>query len=261
VRRSVIHSGLLIALTIASASGLQAPKDSLPLKSRTNPAAVREQSPYQGQDTWYEFILKQFNPENVDYGDWLEQQRRKLIELRLKNSYFLYSLWTTIALIPAAAICLKQRIDQRRAMSITAEMMADLYNQDVYSRAVAKEAIERYNKHIERCNRAIEGVEGSPVATNSREIEQLRTELMCVAEERDTAIRDRDVAREELRRKSEILADMSVRLDSTTSKSATSPAKTTSDLRGADARLMTHINNLQEQLYSERNNNRRLRGG
>jgi hypothetical protein len=262
VRRSVIHSGLLVALTIASASGLQMRKESLPPNSLRNPAAVREQSPYQGQDTWYEFILKQFNPKNVDYGDWLEQQRRNLIELRLKNSYFLYSLWTTIALILAAAICLKQRIDHRRAMSITAEMMADLYNQDVYSRAVAQEAIERYNKHIERCSRAIEGVEGGSVATNPREIEQLRTELLCVAEERDTAIRDRDVAREELRRKSEILADMSVRLDAAKSKAdAAGAAKQTTDPRGADARLVTHINNLQEQLYAERNSNRRLRGG
>jgi hypothetical protein len=223
---------------------------------------VRVQSPYQHQGTWYEFVLKQFNPENVDYGDWLEQQRRNLIELRLKNSYFLYSLWTTIALIVAACICLKQRIDHRRAVSITAEMMTDLYNQDVYSRAVAQEAIERYNKHIERCNRAIEGIEGGPVAPNPREIEQLRTELMCVAEERDTAIRDRDVAREELRRKSEVLADMSVRLDAARSKAdAAGAAKATSDPSGADARLVTHINNLQEQLYAERSSNRRLRGG
>lgn len=262
MRGSVIYSGLLIALTMATASGLQVPKDPLPPKSRTDSAAVRVQPPYQHQDTWYEFVLKQFNPSNIDYGKWVEQQRRNLVELRLKNPYFLYSLWTTIALILAAAICLKQRIDHRRAMSITAEMMADLYNQDVYSRAVAHEAIERYNKHIERCNRAIEGVDGSPVAINPREIEQLRTELMCVAGERDTAIRDRDVAREELRRKSEILADMSVRLDAARSKAdAAGAAKATSDPRGADARLVTHINNLQEQLYAERSSNRRLRGG
>jgi hypothetical protein len=262
VRASLILCGLLIGFTTVHAYGLQRGTGSAPPKSRMDAAAVRVQSPYQHQDTWYEFLLKQFNPSNVDYGKWVEQQRRNLIELRLKNSSFLYSLWTTIALILAAAICLKQRIDHRRAMSITAEMMADLYNQDVYSRAVAQEAIERYNKHIERCNRAIEGIEGGPVATNPREIEQLRTELMCVAEERDTAIRDRDVAREELRRKSEVMADMSVRLDAARSKAdPAGAAKATSDTRGANARLVTHINNLQEQLYVERSSNRRLRGG
>ncbi len=258
----LIVCGLLIGLTTAHAYALQRTTDSAPPKSRTDAAAPRVQSPYQRQDTRYEFVLKQFNPSNVDYGSWVEQQRRDLIALRLKSPYFLYSAWTSISLILAAAICLKQRIDHRRALSITAEMMADLYNQDTYSRQVAQEAIERYNRHIEHCNRAIEvGDNHAGLAVGSNEMEQLRTELMRVAEERDIAIRDRDLAREELRRKSEILADMSVRLDSTTSKSATSPGKTTSDLRGADARLVTHINNLQEQLYTERNNNRRLRGG
>ena len=262
VRRDLIVCGLLIGLAFTHASGFERTTASAPTKSRTDVAAESVQSPYQREDTWYEFILKQFNPDNIDYGNWLEQRRRNLIELRLKNPYFLYSLWTTIALILAAAICVKQRIDQRRAMSITAEMMADLYNQDTYSRQVAQEAIGRYNQHIERCNRAIEGIESSPAATSPNEMEQLRTELMRVAEDRDTAIRDRDIAREELRRKSEILADMSVRLDAATSKAGMSlTAKGTPDLRGPDARLVTHINNLQEQLYSERNSNRRLKGG
>lgn len=208
-------------------------------------------------------MLKQFNPDNTDYGHWVEQERRNLLELLLKNPYFLYSFSITIALLLAATAYAKQSVDHRRAMWITAEMMADLYNQDAYSRQVAQEAIERFNKHIERCNRAIEqGETNAGAAAGNNETEQLRTELMRVAEERDRAIRDRDVAREELRRKSEILADMSVRLDAATSKAgAASTAKTASDVRGADARLVTHINNLQEQLYSERSNNRRLRGG
>lgn len=262
MRGKRIFCSLLIGLTIPHASGFQKTLDSSPPKSGTDTAAVYAQSPYQGQDTWYEFILKQFNPDNLNYGDWLEQQRRNLIDLRLKNPYFLYSFWTTIALILAVAVCVKRRMDHHRAMSITAEIMADLYNQDAYSRQVAQEAIERYNKHIERCNRAIEGMENGSAATSPNEIEQLRTELMRVAEERDTAVRDRDIAREDLRRKSDILADMSVRLDAVTTKAgAASTAKTKPDVRGADARLVTHINNLQEQLYSERNNNRRLRGG
>jgi hypothetical protein len=208
-------------------------------------------------------MLKQFNPGDVDYGRWVEQERRKLFELLLKNPYFLYSFSITVALLLAATACAKQWVDHRRAMWITAEMMADLYNQDAYSRQIAQEAIEQFNKHIERCNRAIEqGETNAGAAAGNSETEQLRTELMRVAEERDRAIRDRDVAREELRRKCEISADMSVRLDAATSKvGAASTAKTASDVRGVDARLVTHINNLQEQLYSERNSNRRLRGG
>lgn len=257
----LMFGGLLIGLTIAHASPLRGRDDSLPPKSGTHATAVRAQSPYQRQDTWYEFILKQFNPDNIDYGSWVERQRHNLIELHLKNRYFLYSVWSTIALILVTAAGLKQRIDHHRAMSITAEMMADLYNQEAYSRQTAQGAIERYNNHIERCNRAIEGIESGIAATSSNEIEQLRTELMRVAEERDTAIRDRDLAREDLRRKSAILADMSFRLDATANKSTThGSAKAAPETRNTD-NLVSHINNLQEQLYAERTHNRRLKGG
>ena len=39
--------------------------------------AVRCYSPplYNGVTTWYEFLLKQFNPDNFDYGTWMEQRR------------------------------------------------------------------------------------------------------------------------------------------------------------------------------------------
>ncbi len=99
-------------------------------------------------------------------------------------------------------------------------------------------------------------------AAATNEIEQLKTELMRVAEERDTATRERDIAGIDARKKSEILADMSVRLETLTNKAGTTSAgKSSSDLRGADAKLVSHINSLQEQLYAERNNNRKLKGG
>ena len=257
------HSWCLLQITLAASlsASSQCTAELAPPSSSTirrEIAHFRVQSPYQSQDSWYDFILKQFNPHSVDYGKWAEQHRREFIDLCLTNPYFLYSFWITIALLVATSISAKQGIDHRRKMWMTAEMMADLYNQDVYSRQVAEEAIERYNKHIERCNRAIEG---SDAPTSAGEIEQLRTELMRVAEERDTAVRDRDIARGDLRRKSEILADMSVRLDAVTNKSASQDSvKAASDAR-TGARLVSHINNLQEQLYAERTNNRRLKGG
>jgi hypothetical protein len=259
-------SALLIGLTIGTTSGLHAttqPQTSQRSSSRAQTAHQSAHAPYQRQETWYEFMLKQFNRNDVDYGLWIKRQRRAFIEARMKNPYFLYGLCTSIALLLATAVCTKQWIDHRRSMWITAEMMADIYNQDAYSRRIAQEAIERYNTHIERCNRAIEAAEhGGAISTTGSEIEQLRSELTCVASERDTATRERDLAREELRKKSEIMAELSVRLEALTNKcGASGSAKSSSDLRGADAKLVTHINNLQEQLYAERHNNRRLRGG
>lgn len=230
--------------------------------SQPKPPTHTASAPYQRQGTWYEFMLKQFNPDDLDYGSWIEQQRRALIDARAKNPYFQYSLCTTIGLLLMTAVCTKLWIDHRREMWITAEMMADIYNQDAYSRRVAKEAIERYNTHIERCNRAIEAAEhGEVVPGADSEIEQLRNELVRVAGERDMASRERDTAREDLQKKSAILAEMSVRLDALTNKaSTTSSTKQPSDLRDADPKLVTHINNLQEQLYAERHTNRKLKG-
>ena len=255
---------VMIGLTVGSAAASDRTAQP-PASSRTRPqvrtAAQPAHPPYQHGDTWYEFMSKQFNPDNLDYGRWIEQERRAFIEARIKNPYFLYGLSTTIGLLLMTAVCTKLWIDHRREMWITAEMMADIYNQDAYSRRVAQEAIERYNIHIERCNRAIEAAEhGEAVSGADSEIEQLRNELLRVAGERDMASRERDTAREDLQKKSEILAELSVRLDALTSKARTSSAKQPSDLRDADPKLVTHINNLQEQLYAERNNNRRLKG-
>ena len=217
---------------------------------------------YTRQGTWYEFLLKQFNPHDIDYGQWLEHERQAFLEAERKNPYFVYCTATTLALLVMGIVCVKLRIDHRRAMWITAEMMADLYNQDAYSRKIAQEAIDRYNTHIERCNRAIEAADhGDNASGKASEIEQLKGELACVASERDTATRERDVAREELRKKSDILADMSMRLEVLAGKPGATTSKATPGVPGADSRLVTHINNLQEQLYAERTNNRRLKGG
>lgn len=260
MRTPCFACALLIGLWVSTPSGLQTTECSPSKVWHETPQFGTE--PDQGRDTWYDFILRQFNSNNVDCGRWVEQHRREFVELCLQNPYFLYSFSITIALLLAAVVCVKQRIDHHRRMWITAEMMADLYNQDSYSRQIAEEAIERYNSHIERCNRAVEVGNHSGVAVASNEIEQLRAELMHVAEERDTAIRDRDIAREDLRRKSEILADLSVRMDTATNKGISqSSAKGASGARSSDARLVTHINNLQEQLYVERTSNRRLKGG
>lgn len=250
-----------IAAKAAAVQKTVQPSSSPDPRSHAVSTPDRVQPPYQHQDTWYEFMLKQFNPENKNYGNWIEERRHDFIEGRIKNPYFSYSVCMSLGVLVATAICVKLRIDHRRAMWITAEMMADVYNQDAYSRQIAQEAIDRYNKHIERCNRAIEAGESGATSATSGEVEQLRTELTRVAEERDNVIRERDVAREKLRRKQDILADLSLRLEAQAAKSGTiSTGKTSSDLRGADSKLIAHINNLQEQLYAERNLNRKARG-
>jgi hypothetical protein len=262
VTRAVMAMVVFLSLTASAGTPMQNsaqdPRDSS-AQSTTDSLPRVAQPPYQHQLTWYEFMLRQFNPTDYDYGKWIEQRRRQFVETQIRNPYFLYGLFISLALLVTAAISTKMWIDRRRTMWITAEMMADVLNQDSYSRKIAQEAIARYNAHIERCNRAIEN--GDAAKTTSCEVDQLRTELMRVAEERDTATRDRNTAQAELRKKSEILAEMSVRLEALSTKSGMTGGKSNFDVRGTDSKLVSHINNLQEQLYAERSSNRRLKGG
>ena len=217
---------------------------------------------YQRGDTWYEFLLKQFNPSNFDYGAWMEERRQMFLDASVRNPYFKYSLGTTIALLVLAMLYSKQWIDHRRAMWITAEMMTDLYNHDAYSRGVAREAIQKYNDHIERCNRAIEATDhGMSIPAPDSDTNDLKIQLQSVADERDSYKRERDLAKRDLLEKEKLIADMSVRLDAMAKKTDPNRAAAVSiDMSAADPKVVQLINNLQEQLYAERRENRRLKG-
>ena len=232
---------------------------------------VRAQTPRQpslGRGTWYEFVLKQFNPHDTDYGAWLEKRREAFLEATVKDPYFWYSLSVTTGLLLMLIAYSKLYLDQRRGMRITAEMMADLYTHDLYSRQTAKEAIEKYNRHIEQCNRAIEAAEsgdGRP-GWGDTAVDSLKAELQRVAAQLEATTQDRNKLQEELRQKALIVADLSTRLDNLAKKvngprgESAAASSTPSDGNGDGARFIGHINRLQEELYAERQRNRRLKG-
>lgn len=257
---------ILLSVLATSAWAQQHAATRVPAQQRPqlqSSSSVRPAAPlYQGRDTWYEFLLKQFNPDDLDYGTWMEQRRQAFLDGSVHNPYFKYSTGTTVALLLMGVLYVKHWIDHRRAMWITAEMMTDLYKHDAYSRRVAREAIQKYNDHIERCNRAIETVEqGLPNAGADSELAQLRSALDSLRGERDSYKRDRDLAKEELAQKERLLAGISFRLDALTKKpDANQNPSSSADMRSADQKLVQHINNLQEQLYAAQLENKRLKG-
>jgi hypothetical protein len=187
--------------------------------------------------------------------------RRVFLDASVRNPYFQYSACITILLLISVLLYGSKWTDHRRVLWITAEMMTDLYNHDAYSRQIAREAIQKYNHHIERCNRAIESAEyGLVMPGQESDSDRLRTELHRVTEERDSYKRERDLAKDELAQKERILADMSQRLDALAKKTDGHRNTSVADSHGSDQKLVQHINTLQEQLYSERRENRRLKG-
>ena len=234
-----------------------------PLLART----VRQA--HSAPDTWYQFLLKKCNPSDFDYGTWLEQRRRALLEATVKDPHFWYSVSTTASVLFLGAVCAKLMLDNRRRMRVTAEMMADLYNHDLYSRRAAKEAIERYNRHIEQCNRAMEsaGSTEGRAGWGSSEVERLRAELQRVVTQLEATTQDRNKLQGELRQKSLIVADLSTRIDALARKvngqkgvDVGNGELAAAGANGDGARLVGQINRLQEELYAERQKNKRLKG-
>ena len=217
---------------------------------------------YQRRDTWYEFLLKQFNPTNFDYGAWMEQRRQVFLDESVRNPYFRYSTAVTIALLLLTVVCAKQWIDHRRTMWVTAEMMADLYNHDLYSRDVAEKAIQKCNDHIERCNRAIEaGQHGTATHDADPDHVSCKADLTRVTDERNEYLRQLNDAKAELTIKQQTLAELSLRMDGMYTKlGSNGGASQPIDLTTADPNVVRLINNLQEQIVVERNKNRQLKG-
>jgi len=225
--------------------------------------------PYPYRETWYEALLKKWNPSNFDYGRWLEERREALLEATANQPQFWYSLFITAWSVFLMAACAKLLLDNRRRMRLTDEMMADVYSHDLYSREVAREAIERHNQHIEQCNRAVEtseGVDGRP-GWGETHVDRLKAELQRVTSQLESTTQDRNKLQEELRQKFLIVSDLSLRLDALSRKvngsgydGGRSSETQTAGEHGDGVRLVGHINRLQEELYAERQKNKRLKG-
>src|SRR5713226_831130 len=222
-----------------------------------------------GRDTWYEFLLKQFNPSNFDYGARLEKRREAFLEATVKEPFFWYSLSVTAGTLLLMGAYAKLYLDHRRSMRVTAEMMADVYGHDLLSRQAATEAIEKYNRHIEQCNHAIEASEAGDARPGwgDTHVDNLKAELQRVAGQLEATTQDRNKLQEELRQKSLIVADLSIRLDALSKKVSGQGASSRSagespsaDVNGDGTRFVGHINRLQEELYAERQKNKRLKG-
>jgi hypothetical protein len=214
--------------------------------------------------------LSHLNSANVNYGASIEERRRAFLEATVKNPYFNYALSVTLLALLLMAACAKLVIDSKRRDWVTAEMMTDLMNHEGRSREVAREAIRKYNDHIDRCNRVVEAQEfGHAIPGSGSNVEQLTTKLRETAERLDAITRERDKLKSDLDEKTRRVTELSLRLDGLSKKAngdgapnrVTAGAPVSPDDESDTARLMRHINSLQDQLYAERKKNEHLRGG
>jgi len=175
---------VVILLTLAITAANSQTKRPPPRSQYSPLAAQQAENPRRQRQTWYEFALSRLNPDDFDYGTWMEERRRIFLEATLENQYFNYALAMTLVSLFLLAACAKIWNDGRRKDWVTAEMMTDLLNQDQQSREVARGAIRKYNEHIERCNRVIEAADsGRPLPGPPTEVATLQAELQKKSDE------------------------------------------------------------------------------
>ena len=236
-----------------------------------DPAAApsRGLQPYQPrglyQNTWYDALLNHINPEHRDWGDWIEERRQAFLDAYVRNSYFKYSFVVTLLLLLSMWTNAKLFYDLAKKDWICADKLKDAKDHDLRSRAVAREAISRYNEHMEKCNRVIEGQQaGLAAATAGSDADALHAELEDARKKLDEVTRERDRLKAELDRVKFTIAVLSLKVNSLADKGngeAASVQDTADTNAPTRAEMMRHIANLQEQVYAEREKNKNLKGG
>ncbi len=263
--------GLVVFLVIAFAASALGQMQS-PSASRVPTAEPsRGLRPYQPrglyQNTWYDALLNRVNPEHRNWGDWIEQRRQAFLDAYVRNPYFKYSLVVTLLLFLSMGTIAKLFYDLCKKDWICAEKLTDAQDHDRRARAAARDAIRRYNDHMEKCNRVIEGQEaGLAVAatTAGSDAESLHAELEDTRNKLDEVTRERDRLKGELDRVKFTIADLSLKVNSlrSTGNGGSTPAQDTAEGNAPTrTEMMRHIANLQEQVYTERERNKNLKGG
>jgi hypothetical protein len=161
--------------------------------------------------TWYERAARQINPSDTDYGAIWEQYKQDLLG-QLRNPYFRYGFAATLAIVMLLGTMVAQHLSHRRGMETAVQCIADIQRHDEYARQAAREAIHRYNDHIEKCNRVIEADEGGLWKwISAAELGAMKNEIRCFNEDLKAAQQEIDRLNGELNAKSVTIADISLR--------------------------------------------------
>lgn len=88
--------------------------------------------PYQPREDFFHASTKLINKNEVDYGAWIEERRRALLDASLTNPFFWYSALTTMLVMLLMLMYGVRVLDERRKLWRAAEVLTDLWNQDQY---------------------------------------------------------------------------------------------------------------------------------
>ena len=121
-------------------------------------------------------MVHALNPRDVNLGAIWEERRRAWLENAGANRYFWYSFGATAMLILSWFALAWVHTDRVRERWQLAEHAADALRYAEYCKRRAKEAISRYNVHVETCNRVIEAGESGIATPETANLEDYKRE-------------------------------------------------------------------------------------
>ena len=138
-----------------------------------------------GRTSPLEAMVHALNPRDVNLGAAWEERRRAWLENAGANRYFWYSFGATIIVILSWFALAWMHNDRVRERWQLAEHAADALRYGEYCKRKAKEAIDRYNLHIETCNRVIEAGESGMATPETANLEDYKRELQRLKSDND----------------------------------------------------------------------------
>jgi len=261
---------IILACWIVSANGQPAPNSA----HRGEQAQPKVEAPH-GQvgarpraekENFFTSSTKLVNRSDVDYGALVERRRQAFLDASVANPFFWYSALTTSFLIALMFAYGVRVMGEKRKLWRAAEILNDVWNDAQYARATAVAAIERYNRHMETCNRVIEAQLSGRPSPAALETTDVRNELIRVRGELDSVESERKLLKAKLDEKEKLVDDLSVRLSALEKGEQNGgmiPARTQSGSAGfgePEGRLVARINQLTQQLEAEKQRNRALKG-
>ncbi len=111
------------------------------------------------QQNFFEFLLRSANPRQIDWGAEIDRRVQNLLGHSVNNPYFRLCAVQLALIVFLLALCYFWYDKAEKTKQIATENLTDALNAKSFADQKALEAIDRYNEHIEKCNRAIEAQE------------------------------------------------------------------------------------------------------
>ena len=159
-----------------------------------------------------EAMVHALNPNDENLGAMWEARRRAWLENAGANRYFWYSFGATALLVLSWFALAWVHNDRVRERWQLAEHAADALRYAEYCKRRAREAISRYNEHVEKCNRVIEAGESGISTPETANLEDYKRELQRLKSDNDA--KELQVARleEQLEQKGTQLTSLTERV-------------------------------------------------